>query len=136
MFIILLLLLIAFIVLNIFAFNIFKEKSKSFRNIEIKENTKVLFIWWAILILINGIIIVIPPLMDMIFKTTLDQTLIDNLATLGFASFFIFVIIIYVYILKFKQSINLTHSLGFVAVYAIEISFFFATSLYYLIVSI
>lgn len=121
---------------NFNAFVILNKKKDSFDDTKQKRNTNYLFIRWLILIGINGVFIILLLVLNMFYNVQGSQNLIDNLATIGFALILVLCVLIYMYILRFRKLLNVTHSLGFIAIYAVQYSLITIMIIYFAISSI
>lgn len=125
--------LIVYSITNVNAFLALNKKKDNFLPNEQKQNTNYVFLRWLLLIVINAVVISVIPISNLYFGIHGEQTLIDSLATIGFVITILVSIFIYLYILRFKKVVNITHSLGIVLVYSIEYTLILMLCVYFII---
>jgi hypothetical protein len=133
MIIITILVFIIYILINTGAYLKFNEKKSTFSLKLEKENTNYVFLRWLLLILINAVFIFLLPLSNIYFDVQGEQALIDSLATIGFVITILMCISIYLYMLRFKNVMNITHSLGIILLYSIEFALMLMFCLYFVV---
>jgi len=133
MIIITILVFIIYILINTGAYLKFNEKKSTFSLKLEKENTNYVFLRWLLLILINAVFIFLLPLSNTYFDVQGEQALIDSLATIGFVITILMCISIYLYMLRFKNVMNITHSLGIILLYSIEFALMLMFCLYFVV---
>ena len=133
MIIITILVFVLYILINTGAYLNFNKKKSSFPLKLEKENTNYVFLRWLLLILINAVLLFLLPLSNIYFDVQGEQSLIDSLATIGFVITILTSISIYLYILRFKNVMNITHSLGIILLYSIEFALMLMFCLYFVV---
>lgn len=122
-----------FIYLNIFALAKFSRKTKRMKESQISSNTSHFYVSWVVLLIINGFIILIQPLVNLgFYNIVTNQVFLDQLATIGFILIILITVILYFYQYKYKKVLNLSHSLGIVLLYVTEYVFITMMTIYFI----